>query len=141
MPLWPSLRNALPHRKPSRKTQPTLWRYGDVRPQLMRAGELTPIEKAERRVLVLCNPGLGIDELKATPTIYIGLQPILPGETAPAHKHSPLGGPLRRRRQRRLHGRAGRKVAAAAQAGHLRSLRLTRLAAECVADARLIRGV
>jgi gentisate 1,2-dioxygenase len=89
MPLWPSLRNALPYGAPSRKTQPTLWRYADVRPQLMRAGELTPIEKAERRVLVLCNPGLGLDDLKATPTIYIGLQLILPGETAPSHKHSP----------------------------------------------------
>jgi len=66
-----------------------LWRYADVRPELMRAGELTPIEKAERRVLVLCNPGLGLDTLRATPTIYIGLQLILPGETAPNHKHTP----------------------------------------------------
>ena len=33
------------------------WRYKDIRPQLLRAGELTPIEKAERRVLVLENPG------------------------------------------------------------------------------------
>ncbi len=58
MPLWPSLRAALPYGKPTRSTVPTLWRYGDLRPELMRAGELTPIEKAERRVLVLCNPGV-----------------------------------------------------------------------------------
>lgn len=89
MPLWPSLRAALPYDKPSRNTMPMLWRYADVRPELMRAGELTPIEKAERRVLVLCNPGLGLENLKATPTIYIGLQLILPGEAAPNHKHSP----------------------------------------------------
>ena len=89
MPLWPSLRQALPHGKPSRSTLPSIWRYSDVRPELIRAGELTPIEKAERRVLVLCNPGLGIDNLKATPTIYIGMQLILPGETAPNHKHTP----------------------------------------------------
>jgi gentisate 1,2-dioxygenase len=89
MPLWPSLRAALPYGKPARRTQPTLWRYADVRPELMRAGELTPIEKAERRVLVLCNPGLGLDELKATPSIYIGLQLIQPGETAPNHLHTP----------------------------------------------------
>jgi gentisate 1,2-dioxygenase len=37
------------------------WRYADIRPQLLRAGELTPIERAERRVLVLCNPGLGLE--------------------------------------------------------------------------------
>jgi gentisate 1,2-dioxygenase len=89
MPLWPSLRTALPYGKPARRTQPTLWRYAEVRPELMRAGELTPIEKAERRVLVLCNPGLGLDELKATPSIYIGLQLIQPGETAPNHLHTP----------------------------------------------------
>ena len=89
MPLWPSLRAALPVDMPSRRTKPALWRYRqEVRPDLMRAGELTPIEKAERRVLVLCNPGLGLDELKATPTIYIGLQLILPGESAPNHKHN-----------------------------------------------------
>ena len=89
MPLWPSLRAALPYGKPSRATLPMLWRYADVRPQLLRAGDLTPIEKAERRVLVLCNPGLGLENLKATPSIYIGLQLILPGETAPNHKHTP----------------------------------------------------
>jgi gentisate 1,2-dioxygenase len=55
----------------------------------MRAGELTPIEKAERRVLVLCNPGHGLAELRATPSIYVGLQLILPGETAPNHRHTP----------------------------------------------------
>ncbi len=89
MPLWPSLRDALPYGKPGRKTVPSLWRYLDLRPDLMRAGTLAPIEKAERRVLVLCNPGLGIENLKATPTIYIGLQLILPGEVAPNHRHTP----------------------------------------------------
>lgn len=89
LPLWPSLRAMLPHGIPSRKTTPVSWRYSDLRPNLMRAGELTPIEKAERRVLVLCNPGLGIDNMKATPTIYIGMQLILPGEVAPNHKHTP----------------------------------------------------
>jgi gentisate 1,2-dioxygenase len=89
LPLWPSLRAVLPYGKPKRLTRPTLWRYADVRPNLIRAGELTPIEKAERRVIVLCNPGLGIENMQATPSIYIGLQLILPGETAPNHRHTP----------------------------------------------------
>jgi gentisate 1,2-dioxygenase len=89
LPLWPSLRAVLPHGKPSRATQPVIWRWRDIRPQLLRAGELTPIEKAERRVLVLCNPGHGLEAMKATATIYIGLQLILPGETAPNHRHTP----------------------------------------------------
>jgi gentisate 1,2-dioxygenase len=89
LPLWPSLRAVLPFGKPTRRTQPMLWRYADVRPDLLRAGELTPIEKAERRVIVLCNPGLGLENMQATASIYIGLQLILPGETAPNHRHSP----------------------------------------------------
>ena len=89
LPLWPALRSVLPYGKPVRKTKPVLWRYADVRPDVIRAGELTPIEKAERRVIVMCNPGLGLENMQATPTIYIGLQLILPGETAPNHRHSP----------------------------------------------------
>jgi gentisate 1,2-dioxygenase len=89
VPLWPSLRKALPHGEPHRRTKPVLWRYADVRPRLLEAGELTPIEKAERRVLVLANPGLGLENMQATPTIYIGLQLILPRETAPNHRHTP----------------------------------------------------
>jgi len=89
LPLWPSLRAVLPYGRPSRSTQPSHWRYLDIRPQLLRAGELTPIEKAERRVLVLCNPGLGLETMRATATIYVGLQLILPGETAPNHRHTP----------------------------------------------------
>ncbi|WP_333825302.1 cupin domain-containing protein [Pinisolibacter sp.] len=89
VPLWPNLRAALPYGIPSRRTRPILWRYADVRPQLLEAGRLTPIEKAERRVLVLANPGLGLENMQATPSIYIGMQLILPGETAPNHKHSP----------------------------------------------------
>lgn len=89
LPLWPALRSLLPHGKPERACQPMSWQYSDVRPLLMRAGELTPIEKAERRVLVLANPSLGAETAWATPSIYIGLQLILPGETAPNHRHSP----------------------------------------------------
>ena len=98
LPLWPSLRAMLPYGKPMRRTEPVAWRYADVRPQLMRAGELTPIEKAERRVLVLCNPGLGLENMQCTPSIYVGLQLILPGETAPNHRHSPMAVPRCHRR-------------------------------------------
>lgn len=89
VPLWPSLRQVLPYGLPSRRTTPVNWRYRDIRDDLLRAGELTPMEKAERRVLVLSNPGLGLQNMQATPSIYIGMQLILPGETAPNHKHSP----------------------------------------------------
>ncbi|OFS84685.1 cupin [Oligella sp. HMSC05A10] len=89
VPLWPNMRAVLPHGKPTRHTETTLWRYEDVRPLLMRAGELTPMEKAERRVLVLSCPGHGLENMQATPSIYMGMQLILPNENAPNHKHTP----------------------------------------------------
>jgi len=89
LPLWPSLRGFLPYHEPDRRTRPQVWRYSDIRPLLLEAGELTPMEKAERRVLVLANPGYGPEEAKATPAIYIGMQLILPGESAPNHRHTP----------------------------------------------------
>lgn len=88
-PLWPQMRNVLPHDAPNAVTRSRLWSYPGVRALLMRAGELTPVEKAERRVLFLRDPGRGPDAMQATSTLYIGLQLLLPGETAPAHKHTP----------------------------------------------------
>ena len=89
VPLWPSLRAVLPPGIPARKTQPTCWAYDTIRPLLLKAGELTPIEKAERRVLVLANPGHGLEKMQASAAMYLGMQLLLPGERAPAHKHTP----------------------------------------------------
>ena len=89
LPLWPSLRSLLPPGQPRPATKPTHWRYAALRPLLLRAGELTPIEKAERRVLVLSNPGHGPDAMQASAAMYLGMQLLLPGEWAPAHRHTP----------------------------------------------------
>lgn len=89
VPLWPSLRAVLPPGKPIPRTRPICWPYQGLRPLLLQAGELTPIEKAERRVLVLANPGHGLEKMQASSTIYLGMQLLLPGEWAPAHRHTP----------------------------------------------------
>jgi gentisate 1,2-dioxygenase len=89
VPLWPSLRGVLPPTVPTRQTRPTHWAYADIRPLLLRAGELTPIEKAERRVLVLANPGHGLEKMQASAAIYLGMQLLMPGEWAPSHRHTP----------------------------------------------------
>ncbi len=89
VPLWPSLRAVLPPKVPTRKTQPTFWAYDTLRPLLMRAGELTPMEKAERRVLVMANPGHGLEKMQASAAMYLGMQLLLPGEWAPSHRHTP----------------------------------------------------
>jgi gentisate 1,2-dioxygenase len=88
-PLWPMMRNVLPHGEPSPVSEPGYWKYDKLRPLLLRAGELTPVEKAERRVLVLSDPGRGVGAMQATSSIYLGMQLLLPGESAPAHRHTP----------------------------------------------------
>lgn len=89
VPLWPSLRAVLPPKVPTRLTQPTCWAYETLRPLLLQSGDLTPIEKAERRVLVLANPGHGLENMKASAAMYLGMQLLLPGEWAPSHRHTP----------------------------------------------------
>jgi gentisate 1,2-dioxygenase len=89
VPLWPALRTLLPPTKPRTTTRPTHWPWKAIRPLLLRAGDLTPIDKAERRVLVLANPGRGLDNLQASSCLYLGMQLVLPGETAPNHRHTP----------------------------------------------------
>ena len=89
VPLWPSLRAVLPPAKPRPITRPTFWSYQALRPLLLKAGELTPIAKAERRVLVLANPGHGLEKMQASAAIYLGMQLLLPGEWAPSHRHTP----------------------------------------------------
>jgi gentisate 1,2-dioxygenase len=71
---------------PERRARPHLWRYADVAPLLHEAGEVVSAAEAERRVLMLMNPGLG-GEAAATANLYAGLQLVLPGEVAPKHRH------------------------------------------------------
>lgn len=85
-PLWEVL-HALVPKAPATRVTPVRWRYEDVRPYLMSSGELITAKEAERRVLILENPGCP-GESSATGTLYAGLQLILPGEIAPCHRHT-----------------------------------------------------
>lgn len=85
-PLWEVL-HALVPQSPSTPCQPALWKYADVRPFLIKSGELITAEEAVRRVLILENPGLR-GQSCITQSLYAGLQVILPGEIAPSHRHT-----------------------------------------------------
>ena len=86
-PLWPVTAQVLPA-EPASKVQPFLWRWSELRPMLLRAGELVPLERGgERRVLALINPGLA-GKLAATHTLWGAVQIVMPGEIAPCHRHS-----------------------------------------------------
>jgi gentisate 1,2-dioxygenase len=54
---------------------------------MLEAGELITAKEAERRVLVLENPGLR-GQSKITTDLYAGVQLVMPGEIAPAHRHT-----------------------------------------------------
>ena len=86
-PLWEVLANLVPI-EPKSAAVPFHWSYAALRPLLMESGGLLTAEEAERRVLVLENPSF-VGDSKTTSTIYAGIQLIMPGETAPAHRHTP----------------------------------------------------
>jgi gentisate 1,2-dioxygenase len=65
---------------------PAIWRYEEVRPLLMEAGKRITAREAERRVLILENPGTRGGS-RITQSVYAGLQLVLPGEVAPTHRH------------------------------------------------------
>jgi len=85
-PLWTVL-NSVVTPEPRSDCRAHLWRYDEVRALLLEAGGLISAKEAERRVLILENPGLR-GKSSITTDLYAGLQLVTPGETAPAHRHS-----------------------------------------------------
>jgi gentisate 1,2-dioxygenase len=85
-PLWLSLARLVTS-QPEGACQPACWRFSDIRAAMLEAGELITAKEAERRVLILENPGLR-GQSRVTNDLYAGVQLVLPGETAPAHRHT-----------------------------------------------------
>jgi len=85
-PLWRVLGGLVPE-TPKPKSVPAIWKYAAVRPYLMEACKLIGAAEAERRVMVLENPGLP-GQSRICESLFAGLQIILPGEIAPAHRHA-----------------------------------------------------
>jgi gentisate 1,2-dioxygenase len=85
-PLWEVL-DRLVTATPASATVAALWRYAEIRGPLMEAGRLISAAEAERRVLVLENPALR-GRSAITQSLYAGLQLIMPGEVAAAHRHT-----------------------------------------------------
>ena len=68
--------------------QAKLWRWREIEALLRRSPEfMQPGRGAERRILRLDNPG--VPERTAAHTISVAVQYLLPGEVAPAHRHTP----------------------------------------------------
>jgi gentisate 1,2-dioxygenase len=84
--LWNNMA-ALITPEPRSGCRPFQWRLDSIRARMLEAGGLITAKEAERRVLVLENPGLR-GQSKVTTSLYAGVQLVLPGEIAPAHRHS-----------------------------------------------------
>lgn len=86
-PLWEMAGVLTP--TPVVQTVPYRWSAGDLQKLAARAGELVPIDRGgDRRVLAMSNPGLdGAPFISGT--LWAAVQLLLPGEVAPAHRHSP----------------------------------------------------
>src|SRR5215217_5919324 len=85
-PLWTSLADLVTP-EPRSACRPASWRFDDIRAYMLEAGSLITAKEAERRVLVLENPGLR-GQSKITTDMYAGVQLIMPGEVAPPHRHT-----------------------------------------------------
>jgi len=84
--LW-NVMGALITPEPRSNCQPFLWSFEAVKAYMLEAGGLITAKEAERRVLVLENPGLR-GQSKITTSLYAGIQLVMPHEVAPAHRHS-----------------------------------------------------
>jgi gentisate 1,2-dioxygenase len=87
VPLWEFFKDWFTA-EPRPSSRPHLWRYESLRPLLLESAAIIDPAEAERRVLVLENPGLKGRHL-VTESLYAGLQLIMPGEIAPCHRHAP----------------------------------------------------
>jgi gentisate 1,2-dioxygenase len=68
--------------------EPKHWRWREIEPLLRQSPDfMKPGRGAERRILRLDNPG--VPERTAAHTISVAVQYLLPGECAPAHRHTP----------------------------------------------------
>ena len=86
-PLWTVLKDTLTP-FPTPRATVYRWRWRDVRPLLYESVRQVTAEEAERRVLMLLNPGLP-GATACAETLYAGIQIIAPGEVARTHRHSP----------------------------------------------------
>ncbi|MGH6665175.1 MAG: hypothetical protein ACREB2_09785, partial [Pseudolabrys sp.] len=77
-PLWEVLKDLVTS-EPKTECRPALWKFSDVKRLMLEAGDVISAEEAERRVLVLENPG-ETGKARITNSLFAGIQLILPGE-------------------------------------------------------------
>ena len=87
-PLWLNMAAAA-QKEPRVESLPHIWRWSDIKPKMLRGGNLITPQEAERRVLMLINPAYPAKTARTVGLIFGGIQFLLPGEIAETHRHSP----------------------------------------------------
>ena len=85
-PLWDRY-GRVTRRSPEAADEPMQWAWADMSPLIDRAVDEVTMEDAERRVLLLTHPAFK-DSYATTTNLSAGLQTLLPGEVARAHRHT-----------------------------------------------------
>ncbi len=107
-PLWKVMASVVT-KEPKTRVQPVVWHFDDVKRLVMESGGLITAEEAERRVLILENPGMrGESQGHQHAVCRRPDDPARRGRARPPARL--VGDPLRARRRRRLHGGRGREV-------------------------------
>lgn len=84
--LW-TVANSIEPWEPTPTSDPVLWRWDDLRPQVLRAIDLVRPEDAGRRVVYLRNPKRR-EVSAACGWLFSGIQTMKAGERAGAHRHA-----------------------------------------------------
>lgn len=85
VPFW-EIKKKLVTMEPETETQPFIWYMDEIRDTLLRSGDYVDVKAAERRGLMLENPGLR-GTAAITKSILATFQLITPGEIEDAHRH------------------------------------------------------
>lgn len=85
-PLWRFYGNLFPA-QPKSRAVPHRWNWHELRPHLLHFSQTLSLEEAERRVLMLVNPGLTDPRPRSTPSTRASRS------SCPARPHRPTGTP------------------------------------------------
>ena len=87
VPLWTEIGSLMPAH-PQSQASAHLWRWSTLRQLADQAGRIVPVGRGgERRAMALANPSLG-GRPYVSPTLWAAIQYLMPGESAPEHRHT-----------------------------------------------------
>ena len=85
-PLWDRFQVLTPI-NPDAKDKAFLWKWDDIEPLTVRAGDEVAMEDAERRAVIMCHPAFD-GKIETTSNLISAFTVLQPGDKAPPHRHT-----------------------------------------------------